>query len=145
MSRGPQARVCAVPLAHPAAGTVAWRALLRLYLHSRAAPLRTDVSAGSRPISLVGVPCMATATRKTDLSPLEAIVVENTLGDYTRRNRRDSAIARIQLLTKERQKLYAKSAAHPLLSPANGPRIRAIAAEIEPCWRLLRRERGTRR
>ncbi len=54
-------------------------------------------------------------------------------------------MARIQLLTKERQKLYAKSAAHPLLAPANGPRIRAIAAEIELLWDLLRRERATRR
>ncbi|HZC79140.1 MAG TPA: DUF2630 family protein [Ktedonobacterales bacterium] len=88
---------------------------------------------------------MATATRKTDLSPLEAIVVENTLGDFARRNTRDSVMARIQLLTKERQQLYAKSAAHPLLAPANGPRIRAIAAEIELLWDLLRRERATRR
>jgi Protein of unknown function (DUF2630) len=88
---------------------------------------------------------MATATRKTELSPLEAIVVENALGDFARRNTRDSAMARIQLLTKERQKLYAKSAAHPLLAPANGPRIRAIAMEIELLWDLLRRERATRR
>src|SRR5258708_24940277 len=87
----------AVPLAQRP-GAVAWRALLRLYLHSRAAPLRTDVSAGSRPISLVGVPRMATATRKTDLSPLEALVVGNTLGGFARRNTRGNAMARIQLL-----------------------------------------------
>jgi hypothetical protein len=88
---------------------------------------------------------MATATRKTDLSPLETIVVENTLGDLARTGSRDGTLARIQQLTKERQKLYAKSAAHPLLAPANGARIRAIGAEIEALWDLLRRERATRR
>lgn len=88
---------------------------------------------------------MATATRKTELSPLEAIVVESTLGALARVNTRDGALARIQQLTKERQKLYAKSAAHPFLAPANGPRIRAISAEIEVLWDALRRERATRR
>lgn len=88
---------------------------------------------------------MATATRKTELSPLEAIVVENSLGAYARNNTRDGTLARIQQLTRERQKLYAKSAAHPLLAPANGARIRAISAEIERLWETLRRERATRR
>ena len=84
---------------------------------------------------------MAVATRKTELSPLEAIVVEKTLGALSR----DGALARIQQLTKERQQLYAKSAAHPILAPANGPRIRAIGAEIEFLWDAVRRERATRR
>lgn len=88
---------------------------------------------------------MATATRKTELSPLEAIVVESTLGALARANSRDGVLARIQQLTKERQKLYAKSAAHPLFAPSNGPRIRAISAEIELLWDALRRERATRR
>ncbi|MGH2484800.1 MAG: hypothetical protein ACRDHE_02190 [Ktedonobacterales bacterium] len=84
---------------------------------------------------------MAVATRKTELSPLEAIVVETTLGALSR----DGALAHIQLLTKERLQLYAKSAAHPILAPANGPRIRAIGAEIEILWDAVRRERATRR
>lgn len=88
---------------------------------------------------------MTTATRKTDLSTLEAIVVETTLGDEARRNSRDGTLARIQLLTRERQKLYAKSAAHPFLAPANGARIRVLSAEIEQLWDALRRERATRR
>ncbi|HLZ24149.1 MAG TPA: hypothetical protein VKQ30_18705 [Ktedonobacterales bacterium] len=88
---------------------------------------------------------MTTATRKTELSPLETIVVENSLGAYARKNTRDGALARIQQLTKERQKLYAKSAAHPFLAPANGPRIRAISEEIERLWEMLRRERATQR
>jgi len=88
---------------------------------------------------------MATATRKTELSPLEAIVVENSLGAYARNNRHDGTLARIQQLTKERQKLYAKSAAHPLLAPANGARIRAISEEVERLWETLRRERATQR
>jgi hypothetical protein len=88
---------------------------------------------------------MPIATRKTELSPLEAIVVELALGDEARKNPRDGALARIQQLTKERQRLYAKSAAHPILAPANGMRIRALTAEIDLLWELLRRERATRR
>ena len=88
---------------------------------------------------------MATATRKTELSPLEVIVVENSLGAFARSNTRDGTLARIQQLTKERQKLYAKSGAHPLLAPANGARIRAIGEEIERLWEMLRRERASQR
>lgn len=88
---------------------------------------------------------MTMAPRKTELSPLEAIIVELALGDEARKNPRDGALARIQQLTKERQRLYSKSAAHPILAPANGPRIRAMTAEIDMLWELLRRERATRR
>ncbi len=88
---------------------------------------------------------MPTATRKTELSPLEAILVELQLGDEARRSPRDGALAHIQRLTKERQRLYAKSAAHPILAPANGARIRQLSAEIDMLWELLRRERATRR
>lgn len=88
---------------------------------------------------------MAVATRKTELSPLEAIVVETTLGALARGNTRDGVLARIQQLTKERQALYAKSAARPFLASANGPRIRAIGAEIELLWEALRRERASQR
>jgi hypothetical protein len=88
---------------------------------------------------------MATLTRKTDLSPLEAIIVEGTLGDEARRRGSDTTLARIQQLTKERQKLYSKSASHPFLAVANSARIRAISAEIEQLWDLLRRERASRR
>ena len=88
---------------------------------------------------------MAIATRKTELSPLEAIVVENALGEEARRDTHEGTLARIQRLTKERQKLFSLSAAHPFLAPANGPRIREIAAEIEILWERLRRERASRR
>jgi hypothetical protein len=88
---------------------------------------------------------MATLTRKTDLSPLEAIIVEGTLGDEARRTGHDSTLARIQQLTKERQKLYSKSASHPFLAVSNSARIRAIGVEIEQLWDLLRRERASRR
>ncbi len=88
---------------------------------------------------------MATPARKTDLSPLEAIVVETTLGELSRKNARDGALARIQQLTRERQKLYARSAAHPFLASTNTARIRAIGTEIELLWDLLRRERANAR
>jgi hypothetical protein len=88
---------------------------------------------------------MTIATRKTELTPLEAIVVEGTLGDEARRDTRDGTLARIQQLTKDRQKLYRKSAAHPLLASNNGARIRALGTEIELLWEQLRRERATRR
>ena len=88
---------------------------------------------------------MRTAPRKTELSPLEAIVVEGTLGDEARRNAQNGALARIQQLTRERQKLYARSVGRPMLGPANATRIRAISVEIEMLWELLRRERASRR
>jgi hypothetical protein len=88
---------------------------------------------------------MRTAARKTELSPLEAIVVEGTLGDEARRNAQNGTLARIQQLTRERQKLYARSIGRPMLGPANAARIRAISVEIEMLWELLRRERATRR
>jgi hypothetical protein len=88
---------------------------------------------------------MRTAARKTELSPLEAIVVEGTLGDEARRNAQNGTLARIQQLTRERQKLYARSVGRPMLGPANAARIRAISVEIEMLWELLRRERAIRR
>jgi hypothetical protein len=88
---------------------------------------------------------MRTAARKTELSPLEEIVVEGTLGDEARRNAQNGALARIQQLTRERQKLYARAIGRPMLGPANAARIRAISVEIEMLWELLRRERATRR
>lgn len=88
---------------------------------------------------------MRTAPRKTELSPLEAIVVEGTLGDEARRNAQNGALARIQQLTRERQKLYARSVGRPMLGPANAARIRSISVEIEMLWELLRRERAARR
>ncbi|HEU5349552.1 MAG TPA: hypothetical protein VFU63_13155 [Ktedonobacterales bacterium] len=88
---------------------------------------------------------MRTVVRKTELSPLEAIVVEGTLGDEARRNAQNGTLARIQQLTRERQKLYARSVGRPMLGPSNAARIRAISIEIEMLWELLRRERATRR
>jgi hypothetical protein len=86
-----------------------------------------------------------TQTRKTDLSPVEAILVERALGEEARRNAHSGTMARIQQLTAERQKLYAESAMHPLLGPSNAARIKALAAEIDRLWNVLRRERAMRR
>ncbi len=88
---------------------------------------------------------MAIAHRKTELTPLEAIVVEGTLGDEARRDSREGTLARIQRVTQERQMLYRKSAARPSQAYANAARIRAIGVEIEMLWEQLRRERATRR
>ncbi|HEX8994460.1 MAG TPA: hypothetical protein VF812_00360 [Ktedonobacterales bacterium] len=88
---------------------------------------------------------MAIAQRKTELSPVEALVVERRLHEEARSSTSGGVLARIQMLTKERQKLYAKSAAHPFLAPTNRVRIMAISAEIEMLWEALRRERASRR
>lgn len=88
---------------------------------------------------------MATATRKTELTPLEAIVVEGTLGEEARRDTREGTLARIQQLTKERQSLYRRSAARPSRAYMNAARIRAIGEEIDLLWEQLRVERATRR
>jgi hypothetical protein len=88
---------------------------------------------------------IATAPRKTELTPLEAIVVEGTLGEEARRNAHEGTLARIQRLTQERQMLYRKSAARPSQAYANAARIRGIGEEIELLWEQLRRERAKRR
>ena len=88
---------------------------------------------------------MASMTKKTELSPVEALIVERTLGEEARRDARSGTLARIQRLTAERQQLYAQSAAHPILGPANGPRIRELSGEIDRLWIALRRERAGRR
>jgi hypothetical protein len=88
---------------------------------------------------------MATALRKTELTPLEAIVVEGTLGEEARRDTREGTLAHIQLLTAERQALYRRSAARPARAYINAARIRAIGEEIEQLWEQLRIERAMRR
>ncbi|HLY30262.1 MAG TPA: hypothetical protein VKQ36_04495 [Ktedonobacterales bacterium] len=88
---------------------------------------------------------MATAQRKTDLSPLESLVVERALGDDARANTTNGPLARIQALTQERQRLYARSAAHPFLAATNRARVLAISAEIERLWEVVRRQRAARR
>ncbi|HUY75567.1 MAG TPA: hypothetical protein VMV29_02275 [Ktedonobacterales bacterium] len=88
---------------------------------------------------------MATAMRKTELSPLESLVVERALGDEAHARSANNPLPRIQALTQERQRLYAKSAAHPFLAPMNRARILAIGAEIDLLWEALRRQRATRR
>jgi hypothetical protein len=88
---------------------------------------------------------MSSTLRKTELSPVEALIVERALGDEARRNAHSGTLARIQQLTAERRRLYAQSAAHPILGPANGPRIRELSAEIDRLWIALRRERAGRR
>ena len=85
------------------------------------------------------------APRKTELSPVEALVVERRLNDEARASSANGALARIQALTKERQKLYAKAAAHPYQALANRARVMAISAEIEVLWEALRRQRAGRR
>src|SRR5579863_6504172 len=92
-----------------------------------------------------GETLMATAVRKTELSPLESLVVERALGDEAHARSANNPLPRIQALTQERQRLYAKSAAHPFLAPMNRARILAIGAEIDLLWEALRRQRATRR
>ncbi len=84
--------------------------------------------------------------RKTELSPVEALIVERRLNEEARASSSGvGALARIQALTKERQKLYAKAASHPYQAFNNRTRIMAISAEIEILWEALRRERAGRR
>lgn len=83
--------------------------------------------------------------KKTDLSPVEALIVERALGEEARRDAQSGTLARIQQLTAERAQLFARSAAHPMLGPTNGPRIRELSSEIEQLWIALRRERANRR
>ena len=91
------------------------------------------------------MPATQRKPRKTELSPVEALVVERRLNEEARASAAGGALARIQALTKERQKLYAKAASHPYQAFNNRARIMAISAEIEALWESLRRERAGRR
>jgi hypothetical protein len=91
------------------------------------------------------MPATQHKARKTDLSPVEALLVERRLNEEARASASGGALVRIQALTKERQKLYAKAAAHPYQAISNRARVMAISAEIEALWELLRRERAGRR
>ena len=83
--------------------------------------------------------------KRTDLSPVEALLVERALGDEARRDAQSGTLARIQQLTAARALLFAHSSANPLLGPTNGARIRELSIEIEQLWITLRRERANRR
>lgn len=91
------------------------------------------------------MPATQRKSRKTELSPVEALVVERRLNEEARASATGGALARIQSLTKERQKLYARAASHPYQAFNNRARILAISAEIEALWESLRRERAGRR
>jgi len=88
---------------------------------------------------------MPSLLKKTELTPVETLIVERALGEEARLDAQRGTLARIQALTAERQQLFAKSATNPFLGPVNGPRIRELNAEIERLWSVLRRERATRR
>lgn len=88
---------------------------------------------------------VAQRTRKTDLSAVEALVLERILGTQRSAGIRVDPMTRIQQLTAERQQLYARSAAHPMFAATNGARIRALGAEIDRLWGVVRRERAMRR
>lgn len=83
--------------------------------------------------------------KRTDLSPVETLLVERTLGDEARRDAQSGTLAHIQQLTAQRAQLFAHSSTNPLFGPTNGARIRELSTEIEQLWITLRRERANRR
>jgi hypothetical protein len=88
------------------------------------------------------MPATQHKARKTELSAVEALLVERRINEETRASTSGGALARIQALTKERQKLYAKAASHPYQAMSSRNRILAISVEIEALWESLRRERA---
>ncbi|HEX9068103.1 MAG TPA: hypothetical protein VF807_04985 [Ktedonobacterales bacterium] len=88
---------------------------------------------------------MQSAWRKTDLSPVETLVVERTLGEEARRDAVGGLLARIQKLTTERTQLYAEISAYPWLSRDLSPQIKAMGVEIDMLWTQLRVQRARRR
>jgi hypothetical protein len=88
---------------------------------------------------------MSHTIKKTDLTPVEALLIERALGEEARVDSQSGTLARIQQLTAERGQLFSQSAANPLLGPTYGARIRELSGEIDRLWVHLRRERATRR
>ena len=85
---------------------------------------------------------MATMTQRTELNPLEEIIIARTLETSTGQ---EGLLNEINRLTEERGKLQVALAQHPWSNREAAQRIREITAELEMCWTELRRVRAARR
>jgi hypothetical protein len=85
---------------------------------------------------------MTTTTQRTDLNPLEEIIIARSLETAAGQ---ESLLNEINRLTEERSKLQAALARHPWGNSTTTQRIREITAELDNLWTELRKVRAARR
>lgn len=85
---------------------------------------------------------MTTMTPRTELNPLEEIIIARTLETAVGQER---LLDEINRLTEERSKLQVALARHPWSNSGSALRIREITAQLDDLWTELRRVRAARR
>ena len=85
---------------------------------------------------------MTNLTNRTDLNPLEEIIIARTLETSTGQ---ESLMNEINQLTQERNKLQLELARHPWGNREAAQRVREMTEELDTLWTQLRRARAARR
>ena len=85
---------------------------------------------------------MTTQTNRTELNPLEEIIIARTLETSTGQ---ESLMNEINRLTEERNKLQSELVRHPWGNREASQRVRAMTEELDALWTQLRRARAARR
>lgn len=85
---------------------------------------------------------MKTLEKRTELNPLEEMIIAHTLESTAGQ---DELMGKINQLTQERTQLQAVLAQHPWSNQGTAKRIREITGELDTLWSELRRARAARR
>ncbi len=85
---------------------------------------------------------MTTQVTRTDLNPLEEIIIARTLETS---NGQESLMNEINRLTEERNRLQSELVQHPWGNREIAQRVREITDELDTLWTQLRRVRAAQR
>lgn len=85
---------------------------------------------------------MTNLTTRTELNPLEEIIIARTLENDASQ---ESLMNEINRLTEERNKLQSELARHPWGNREAAQRVREMTEELDTLWTQLRRARAARR
>jgi seryl-tRNA synthetase len=85
---------------------------------------------------------MTTQTNRTDLNPLEEIIIARTLETSIGQ---ESLMNEINRLTDERNRLQSELARHPWGNREAAQRVREMSEELDALWTQLRRARAAQR
>jgi len=85
---------------------------------------------------------MNTTMTRTELSPLEEMIIARTLESA---NGQEALMSEINQLTEERNQLQSSLARHPWSNREDAQRVREITAKLDTLWAKLRQARAIRR
>ncbi len=85
---------------------------------------------------------MNTTMNRTELNPLEEMIIARTLESA---NGQETLMSEINKLTEERNRLQSSLARHPWSNREAAQRVREITAELDTLWSQLRQARAARR